>query len=400
MISEQRSGSLLGGTLLVAGTSIGAGMLALPVVTAAAGFFPALLIYLLCWLFMTCTGLLLLEICLRFPPDANLVSMASTYLGRFGRYAAWGLYLFLFYCLSVAYISGGGSLLRDWLGGMTPPWLASFFFVLGLSPFVYAGARKVDRINFFLMGGLILSYLVFVFLGISHVHTDALKPADWHASWWALPVVFTSFSYQGVIPSLTSYMRRDARKVRLAILGGTSIAFLIYALWELLILGIVPIEGPHGLLEAKRLGLTAVAPLNHHLQAGFLSAVGQAFAFFAISTSFLGVTLGLIDFLADGFHVAKRGASRGALALLTFLPPTIIAWTHPGIFIQALVWAGGIGCALLLGLLPICMVWIARYRKGNHGLPAAQLFGGKKMLCFLFVFVLFELGLEICLEFL
>lgn len=399
MFSKKPSGSILGGTLLVAGTSIGAGMLALPVVTAAGGLVPALLIYLLCWLFMSCTGLLLLEICLHFPPEANLVSMASAYLGRLGRFFAWGLYLFLFYCLSVAYICGGGSLLFDWLGGRVSAWLAPLLFVLGLSPFVYAGARKVDRINQILMVGLIVSYFVFVALGVSHIQFSALQSAQWKAAWWALPVVFTSFSYQGIIPSLTSYLGRDAKKVRLAILGGTSIAFLIYVIWEVLILGIVPLEGSHGLLEAKKLGLTAVTPLKYHLQAGFLSSVGQAFAFFAISTSFLGVTLGLIDFLADGLQMSRERTSRKALALWTFLPPTIIALTHPGIFIQALILAGGIGCALLLGVLPICMVWISRYKKSSFALSTPQLFGGKKMLLFLLLFVLFELGLELYLEF-
>ncbi|MES2272690.1 MAG: aromatic amino acid transport family protein, partial [Chlamydiota bacterium] len=63
MFSKYSWSPVFGGTLLVAGTSIGAGMLALPVVTASGGFLPALFVYFLCWLFMTCTGLLLLEIC-------------------------------------------------------------------------------------------------------------------------------------------------------------------------------------------------------------------------------------------------------------------------------------------------------------------------------------------------
>ena len=88
---------ILSGILLVAGPSIGAGMLALPVVTAESGFFPALLIYFLCWVFMTSTGLLILELCLKLPPDANLVSMAGAYFGLPGKGFAWGLYLFLFY---------------------------------------------------------------------------------------------------------------------------------------------------------------------------------------------------------------------------------------------------------------------------------------------------------------
>jgi tyrosine-specific transport protein len=282
---------ILGGILLVAGTSIGAGMLALPVVTAAGGFLPAFFVYLFCWFFMTCTGLLLLELCLKLPPDANLITMANTYLGLPGKIFAWALYLFLFYCLSVAYVSGGGGLLHAWTG--LNLLLCQLLFVAVLGTFVYFGARTVDRINLFLMAGLILTYLAFVFLGLPHVDLSRLIPTNWHASLFALPVIFTSFSYQGIIPSLTTYLKRDAKRVRIAIIGGTTLSFVIYLLWEFLILGIIPLEG---LQQANELGQTAVAPLKDHVASLSITWIGQAFAFFAIATSFLGVTLGLFDF--------------------------------------------------------------------------------------------------------
>lgn len=387
------SNRILGGTLLVAGTSIGAGMLALPVVTAAGGFVPAFFIFFLCWIFMTCTGLLLLEICLKLPPDANLVSMATLYLGRFGKYLAWGLYLFLFYCLSVAYISGGGTLLYDWLGDV-PRWTGGLIFTALLAPFVCIGARMVDRLNGFLMAGLIIAYLLFVALGLPSVQFSPLQALNWKASWIGLPVIFTSFSFQGIIPSLTTYLHRDPRSIRFAILGGTSIAFFIYLLWELLILGIVPTGGEFGLENARALGQTAIAPLRHHVSSPMISQIGQAFAFFAIATSFLGVTLGLFDFLADALQMPKKGIRRVFLALMTFGPPLAIALINPMIFISALIVAGGIGCALLLGLLPIGMVWKARYGNENQHSGPIQLGGGKGILILLLLFVIFELALE------
>ncbi len=380
---------VLGGTLLVAGTSIGAGMLALPVVTASGGFSPALFVYILCWLFMTCTGLLFLELCLKLPPDANLVTMATTYLGFFGKIFAWILYLFLFYCLSIAYVSGGGGILQSWLD--LPVSTCQFLFVALLGTCVYIGARMVDRLNLLLMAGLILTYIAFVVFGLPHVQLSYLQSSNWNISLYALPVIFTAFSYQGVIPSLTAYLKRDARKVRMAIIAGTSIAFFIYLLWEFLILGIVPLES---LEKAKELGQTAVAPLKYHVAATSISAIGQTFAFFAIATSFLGVTLGLLDFLADGFGMPKKGMRKVFLACLTFLPPLAISLINPTIFIVALIFAGGIGCALLLGFLPTLMAWMARYRNEGHGGPI-QLFGGKTMLLFLFLFVILELAMEI-----
>ena len=385
---------LFGGILLVAGTSIGAGMLALPVVTAAGGFFPAFFTYLLCWGFMTSTGLLMLEICLEMPPDANLITMAGAYLGRGGKFFAWVLYLFLFYCLSIAYLSGGGGLLRGWIGDSLPGWGGVLLFLALLSPIVYWGAKAVDRVNTVLMAGLILSYLLFVVFCLPHVHLAPLQRSDWGKSFVAIPVIFTSFSYQGIIPTLTSYLKRDARLIRIAIIGGTSSAFVIYLLWEFIILGTIPFGGEQGLARANELGLTAVAPLRAYIAHDAISSVGQAFAFFAIATSFLGVTLGLFDFLADGLKTSKKGMLRLRLAALTFGPPAIIALIYPSLFLTALSMAGGIGCSLLLGLLPIAMAYVARYTQKRPLTGEMQLSGGKGFLFFLSLFVLLELGIE------
>lgn len=385
---------LIGGVLLVAGTSIGAGMLALPVVTGEGGFFPAICSYLVCWMFMAATGLLILELCLRMPPGANLVSLARTYLGRPGEIAAWGLYLFLFYSLSVAYLSGAGGLLQAWIGTSLPHWGGIFLFFALSAPFVYVGAKAVDRLNTGLMAGLLSSYFVFVVAALPHVELAPLAKADWGKSLTALPIIFTSFSYQGIIPTLTSYLQRDARRLRLSILLGTGITFLIYVLWEFLILGVVPVEGEMGLAQAKVLGLTAVAPLRVYVAHAWVAMIGQFFAFFAIATSFLGVTLGLADFLADGLKIAKKGAGRLQIALLTFAPPLVVALFYPALFLKALGFAGGIGCSLLLGLLPVLMTYVARYQRKNAEMQP-DLVGGKKcVLTILALFVLFELAIE------
>lgn len=384
---------LMSGILLVTGTAIGAGMLALPVVTAEAGFLPSFFTYLLCWGVMTCTGLLMLEICLEMPEGANLITMAGAYLGRGGKIFAWVLYLFLFYCLSVAYLAGGGGIIRG-ASGALPPWGGVLLFLALFSPIVYFGAKAVDKVNSVLMAGLILSYVAFVVFCLPHVRLAPLQRADWGKSWLAIPVIFTSFSYQGIIPTLTAYLKRDAKLVRISIIGGTSAAFLIYLLWEFLILGTIPLEGGQGLGMAKRFGLTAVAPLSARIGQDAISSIGQTFAFFAIATSFLGVTLGLFDFLADGLKRPKKGGARLLLAVLTFAPPAVIALIYPSLFLTALSMAGGIGCSLLLVLLPILMSYSARYTKKRPLSGKLQLGGGRAVLFILFLLVILELGVE------
>lgn len=391
---SRKKGTLLGGTLLIAGTAIGGGMLALPVCTAAGGFIPAVAINLACWLFMACTALLFMEVFLWSKEEINIVSMAGMTLGLVGKIFAWGLYLFLFYSLTIAYVAGGGNLVRDVFEAFGeshfPFWVGPLVFVAIFAPFVAVGASAVSRVNAILMGGLILSFFIFVVLGVSHVDVRLLTRSNWPLALLATPVLFTSYGFQGIVPTMVTYMERDPSRMKKVIWLGSMIPFVIYLLWEWLILGVVPEEG---LQEAFNVGQSAVYPLKNILHAPWLYRVGQFFAFFAIVTSFLGVTLGLLDFLADGLKIRKTWNGRIILSLAIFIPPLILAMTIPGLFLNALQYAGGVGCALLLGLLPILMVWRGRYKlrySSPYSLP-----GGRGLLLLLILFIVLELGVMI-----
>lgn len=392
-----KRGSLFGGVLLVAGTSIGGGMLALPVLTSLGGFFPSLLIYFFCWIFMAMTGLLLLEVSLWMKKEANLVTMAERTLGAPGKVAAWVLYLFLFYCLTLAYIVGCGNLIVQLVGNTLPDWMGPLLFLIVFAPIVIAGARLVDKVNSWLMLGLGISYFIFVYLGISHVNPELLSYKNWSLSLIALPITFTSFAYQGIIPTLVNYMDHSAKNVRYAIILGTTIPFFAYVLWQILILGIVPTEGPGGLAECFANGDNAVVPLKKCLNSAVVYTVGQFFAFFALVTSFFGVTLGLKDFLIDGLKMHSTNYNKWLVGAMIFLPPLLVALVYPKVFLLALDFAGGFGCALLLGLLPILMVWSGRYRLGMNSAATYQVAGGRPLLILLSGFVLFEIICQVAL---
>lgn len=395
--SMKKSGSITSGALLVAGTSIGGGMLALPILTGQAGFFPSLLIYLVCWLFMASTGLLFLELSLRMGGEANIVSMAERTLGLKGKIAAWILYIFLFYCLTLAYIVGSGNLIAELFYPYLYQWQGQLIFLALAGPFVYAGARVTGRLNVFLMLGLGISFCTFVVLGLPYVNTSLLTRQNWSLAFAALPITFTAFAYQGIIPTLVNYMHHHATDLRKAILIGSFLPFIAYAIWQWLILGIVPMEGAGGLMEAIAKGQNAVQPLKNFLSNSWIYVVGQFFAFFALVTSFFGVTLGLLDFLADGLKIEKTSKGKFWLCMLIFIPPWLVALLHPYVFLTALDYAGGFGCALLLGLMPVLMTWRARYRLGWNS--DVQLGGGRMLLLLLAAFVVLELICEFTVMF-
>ena len=383
--------SVLGGALLIAGTTIGVGMLALPVATGPSGFIPSVSIYVVSWIFMICTGLLLVEVCLWLPPDTSFITMADRLLGPIGRHIFWVAYLFLFLTVMIAHVAGGGSILSDILGWNIPKQLSSIIYVAAIAPIVYLGAHSVDRINKILISGVVLSYFAFVVVSVNQVNFHYLSYSSWSKAWLALPILFTAFTFQIIIPTLMTYMKRDVPKVRLAIFIGASIPLVIYLIWEFLILGIVPSDG---LSEAARLGQNAVEPLRLYVKNSSILTIGKAFAFFALTTSFIPLALAFFDFLADGLKMEKIGMKKAGLVLAIFGIPTIFALIYPNIFLVALGYAGGISCALLFGLMPPIMAWVGRYIK-RYSADSCQLPGGKPMLIILMVFAILILMGEV-----
>lgn len=392
-MKEHKKGTLLGGALLVAGTTIGGGMLALPVLTSPGGFIPSLALYAVCWLFMTFTGLLFLELSLQMEDGVNIVSMAERTLGKGGKAVAWVLYLFLFYCLTIAYIEGCGDILSTLSQELIPRSVAPFIFLCIFAPFVYLGTRVVSRLNFYFMAALGVLYFSLIFLGLPEVKWQNLAARNWNLSLLALPIAFIAFAYQGIIPTLTTYLHHDKKKLTASIWLGTFTALTIYIIWQWVILGIIPFSGAGGLEEALKKGQNAVYPLRNHLNIPHIYLLGQGFAFFALLTSYFGVSLGLNDFLADGLKI-KKTTVQGRLVLLALItiPPLTIALIYPDIFLKALDVAGGYGSALLLALLPILMV--AKWRQ-DHPESPRLVKGGMLVLGMMALFVLFEIGIEL-----
>ena len=356
----------IGGVLLVAGTTIGAGMLAIPVASSFAGFFPSFALLIAIWLFFFATAWILLDVNLSCPNQTNFLSMVEKMLGGRGKIICWVNYLLLLYSLTAAYIAGSAPLFLQafhaFTGHMLPAWIGPLplFFLFGI--FVYLGTSVVDRVNRLLMFCLIASYVLLVGFLTPHVDISLLRRSDTSSLWLAVPLFFTSYGFHIIIPTLTTYLRHDVKRLRLAIAIGSLLPFLVYALWNLLVLGVVPLNAPNGLADAWMHGESAVASLQATLVSSWIGPVASAFSFFAIVTSFLGVSLSLSDFLADGLKIRGHTWGRELACLLTFIPPLLFVYTYPGGFILALRYAG-LFVAVLLCIFPALMAWkLSRYR--------------------------------------
>lgn len=355
-------GNLLGGILLIAGCCIGAGMLGLPVLSAQAGFQPSLVMFLICWLFMICTGFLVLEVNLWYKDEISIITMAERTLGLGGKMAAWFVFLFLFYSLMVAYVAASGNLISEFLADYFKihfsESLGSLAFCCIFGILLYLGTGAVDWFNRILMIGLIVAYGALIIAGYPHVKKEFLEYKNWNYATAVIPVVIVSFGFHNLIPSLTTYFKRDVKALKWALVIGSLIPFLVYVIWEWLILGIVPVSEFN---EALNHGEIATEALKDVSGTSWILDIAQSFAFFAIMTSFLSVALSFVDFLADGLKIKKTPSGKAILAFLVVIPPFVCALIYPTIFLSALNAAGGFGTMILFGILPALMVWKGRY---------------------------------------
>ena len=355
----------LGGVLLIVGTSIGGGMLALPVANAATGFWQSSAFLFVCWVFMTLGAFFILEANLYLPKGKNMVSMAAATLGNYGLLTAWISYLFLLYTLLSAYISGGADVLNSLLakiGLHLNDWQASSLFTLLFGLIVYGGIRSVDYANRALMFGKLAVYFLLIALIAPYIDVQNFHHGNIRYIGGTIMILITSFGFAIIVPNLREYFDDDIKQLKKVILIGSLIPLFCYLAWDAVIMGAIPAEGSQNLdslMQNPHTTSALASLLSNRVQSPTISALFNFFTSICMLTAFLGVSLCLYSFLADGLKLRTHGHHGIGLFLLTFIPPLLIVIYYPGAYIHALGYAG-IFCIILLLFLPALMCYFGR----------------------------------------
>jgi len=384
---------LLGSTLLIAGTTIGAAMLALPIDTGAMGFFPAAALFIVVWLALMATAFYFMEVALHTPKDSNMITMAGQTLGPLGMGLCTVVYILLLYALVCSYLSGGASAFHSaavgWLGADISFSFAVILFSLLFGTFIYLGTASVDRVNQILFLGLVLSFFLMFGLSLPKVDGTKLLASRPHNIWSGIAIAVTSFGFHIVIPTLRDYLGRNIVAMRKALWIGGSLPLLFYLMWNASFLGILPSYEIERALQQSELPQVL---LQRYLGSSAIVTIASLFSFFAIITSFLGVSISLLDFIADGLKIRKGRIGRLALCLLVFIPPIAFVLSDPKGFYKALRF-GGIMVTILLGVFPPLMVLAQRKKKrSGYRVP-----GGRFLIYAVLVFFLAVLAVTISL---
>ncbi len=388
--SRVEAGSSWRGALLVSGTCIGGGMLAMPIQTGAAGFFISLIVVLISWAFMTFTGLLLVEATFWLKNNTHFSSMTEALLGKTGKVISLVIYLFINCASLVAYTSGGAHLIDHWAQMLTGSSLgyanSCLFFTLLFGTIVYFGAYFITKMNSLFMIFMAIVYLLLVGMGIFSIQMkNLLFRPEWVAGLHSFPLIIAAFSYQMIVPSLCSITHYNLEESKKSILIGTAIPCLIYLIWLSVVHGIVPFEGSGGLHEAYVKGSLITESLQRYSKTFFLVILTDLFAFLALVTSYLGLSLALFDFVKDLFKNGKYKANW--VTFLSLVPSLLLAIFFPRALLDFLDMTGGFGDALLSGLIPIAMVWVGRFHKKQPS--EYRVFGGKWSLVTAGLFAIF-----------
>lgn len=397
---SHQPGSVLSSTALIAGTTIGAGILALPTVTLPSGVLPSTALLIVVWLYTLFSGLIIAEVTLNAmrlegTSSIGFLAIVEKNLGQLGARIAGGAYLFMHYALLVAYITEGGDILISSLAKISgnsqilPNWVGTTTFTLVFGGIMYLGREKfVQKLNSAFVFIVISSFLGLLLLGIGQVKTSQFIFQNWNALGSAISVMCVALFYHNVVPVVVTQLEGDARKIRQSIIIGSLIPLLMFMAWNAVILGsITPDLFPDN--STTKTVFDPLAILRSGNAGEYLGILISIFSEFAIITSFIGFVYGLLDFFKDIGQITKNPLSRFPLYSLVLFPPMSLGTINPSLFITALDYTGTFSVSVLGGIIPALMSWKQRQQQAQEDHQYHSLiFGGKVTLIIMIVLAL------------
>lgn len=369
-VSASKLPSVLWGTLIITGTVVGAGMFSLPVVMSGAWFSGSAAILLLTWLCMLLSGLMFLEASLHYPSGAGFDTLTRDLLGQRWNLLNGASILFVLGILTYAYISASGAILQHTFAELAIPVsarMAGLGFTLLVALFVWLGTAAVSRVTLIFLGAKVITFFLLFGGLLGHVKTAVLfdvgsAESDYlRYGWMVIPFCLASFGYHGNISGLIGYYQRDGRRVARCLLLGTVAALAIYLVWIIGTMGNIPRTDFIAIAQRGGNIDALVDALGNLLQNASLSMLLTIFSTFAVASSFLGVTLGLFDYLADLLRMNNSAAGRLKTTLITFIVPLSAALIWPNGFLLAIGYAG-LAATVWAVITPALLVRRARQR--------------------------------------
>ena len=363
-----------GALFVVAGTTIGAGMLALPMSVASLGLLGGSVLLSALWGVMYLASLISLDLNIHAKVGSSVARLAEKYLGKWAGLFGAATLVLLLNALLVAYTSGATSLIKTISDTYTTINLSQpvtiTIFTICMASLVCIDMRILDAGN-----RIFFAIMMFVFLAMMTVLSDKVTISQnmlgiqepGFSPWLiAVPLFFTSFGFHGSIPSLINYCENRPQIIKKAFFWGSFVPLIIYLVW---IAGGLSIVYAHdqevfNKLISNQADLGAfILSLSAAIDTPWLQSFSWIFSLLAIITSFLGVAIGLFDYYREQLTKVKKEHQRLVSCFLALGIPLLVTLIAKETFVHVLGFAGIFLSILAIGLP--CVIWLKLYRSNN-----------------------------------
>jgi len=338
------------------GTTVGAGMFALPYVFARLGFLLASFSLLSVSFLSTLLNQLYARVIIKTEDDHQLSGYAGIYLGRWGKGLAFFSLTFGLYGALIAYLLQGGKFLSTMLP--IDPIVSSGLFWLFLSSLLVLGLRITSISELFFSGSILILVLLVSLLSFSRLDLANLNPIlrlrslrlrsglagragfpplgllDFLSH---LGVVLFALGGTSAIPEVEEILRGEQEKLPKVIKLSGYLVLVLYAVFSLAVVGACGGATTPAALDG--LGKVLGQPV-------FL--LGSALGVFALGSSYL-----LLGYSLREVYFRDLGIPKPLAWFLVLIPPILIVFFSNLGFISILSLTGmiGIGTSWFLVLL-------------------------------------------------
>ena len=337
---------LIHAIFLVTGTSIGAGLIALPMTIVNLGMVSfGIMIAIMVWLAYQ-SSCMTVQLNVAHKTPASIVDLSRQHGGNMLFAVTLSSFYLLFFGLLTVYFSCMADTMTTCsrLGKMPSIILCGcgLFLFLNLKTRLFSDLNSVFVV-------ILLAVITVAVVSIRHMPETTATEIPFRAEEWikAVPILFTSFGIQGSCAYFCFYLRNDFKRLKIAFCIGLLIPAVIYILWTLCCLRTaLSCDGAfYQRLQAHKVPVgELIRVLCESSRLPTMGVFLKLLTLFAVLTSTIGVATGLLQPLQA---FLPKIVAKGVLCFV----PVLINLTVAEAFLKVLSF-GGMMLAILAILVP------------------------------------------------
>lgn len=348
---------VLNAAFLVAGTTIGGGFLALPTVTATAGFYPSAVALFTIWGYFLAQSFALVECIKRSRRKSNnepgISAVAKSVFGPNGEVFVGCLLALLIEATLVSQISRAGMLFPNYCIGC----IISALSVAMVVFYPKSGVKFASQANSILTSIFLISTLTVFAIGSGTADWSQLTATgNWFNVSQSIPTFLQLLVYGEIVPTVCQFLNYNTKLIHTAIALGSFMTLCLQISWSGLGISLTGTTGGDA--------VTALLASNSPVQFPLF-----CLAITAILTTILGSYLALLSTATDFMkrHVGNKVNTQSLrqrlkVGSLIAIPAMLISCSSPTIFLKAIDFAGSYPVLVLWGIMPSAMALVQRKR--------------------------------------